>query len=92
MLVLHAGARDIPDLPSAFTGDLLDAAGRTDSRSSEWPAVRALVNLFMRGPTALVSYLCGDGGARVFDELGAVFNWADDTDGDGVEDRLQQDL
>jgi hypothetical protein len=48
-LILHDPGRGLlPDLPSAFTNDLLDAAGHTDDRSAEWPVVRALVNLCMR--------------------------------------------
>jgi hypothetical protein len=41
-----------PELPSAFTCDLLDHAGRTDQASTEWPTVRALVNLYMRSRAA----------------------------------------
>ena len=43
---------------------------------------------------AMVSYLCGDNpfSARLFNELGAVYNWTDDTDGDGIEDLLKQDM
>lgn len=46
-LVLYP-ARGLPDLPSAFTCDLLDAAGRTDQACAEWPAVRTLANLYLR--------------------------------------------
>jgi hypothetical protein len=28
---------------------------------------------------------------RLFNELGGVYNWVDDMDGDGVEDFLKQD-
>jgi hypothetical protein len=43
---------------------------------------------------ALISYLCGDNPwqVRLFNELGAVYNWTDDTDGDGIEDLLKQDM
>ena len=42
----------------------------------------------------MVSYLCGDNPwrVRVFNEIGGVCNWVDDTDGDGIEDELKQDL
>ena len=29
---------------------------------------------------------------RLFNELGGVYNWVDDTDGDGIEDLLKQDM
>ena len=45
-LVLYP-PQGLPDLPSAFTCDLLDAAGRTDQACAEWPAVRALANLYL---------------------------------------------
>lgn len=43
---------------------------------------------------AVVSDLCGANpwGVRLFNELGAVYNWSDDTDGDSVEDQLKMDL
>jgi hypothetical protein len=44
--------------------------------------------------TAMLRYLCGDNPwqVRLFNELGGVYNWVDDMDGDGVEDRLRQDM
>lgn len=43
---------------------------------------------------SLLSYLCGDNPfqARLFNELGAVYNFVTDNDADGIEDRLQHDL
>jgi hypothetical protein len=43
---------------------------------------------------ALISYLCGNNPwqVRLFNELGGVYNWTDDTDGDGIEDLLKQDM
>jgi len=43
---------------------------------------------------AILSYLCGDNPwhMRLFNELGAVYNWTDDTDGDGIEDLVRQDM
>lgn len=43
---------------------------------------------------AIPSYLCGDNPwqMRLFNELGAVYNWTEDTNGDGVEDLVRQDL
>jgi hypothetical protein len=52
MLIVHGGAASRPDLPSAFTCDLLDRAGRVDQGSVEWPTVRALVNLYMHSQAA----------------------------------------
>jgi hypothetical protein len=46
-LVLYP-PQGLPDLPSAFTCDLLDAAGRTDQACAEWPAVRTLANLYLQ--------------------------------------------
>jgi hypothetical protein len=42
----------------------------------------------------LLSYLCGANPfhARLFNELGAVYNFVTDNDGNGIEDRLQHDL
>jgi len=36
-----------PDLPAAFTDDLLDAKGASDTAASSWESHRALVNLFV---------------------------------------------
>jgi len=43
---------------------------------------------------AIISYLCGNNPwqMRIFNELGAVYNWTDDTDGDGIEDLVRQDM
>jgi hypothetical protein len=43
---------------------------------------------------AMVRYLCGANPwqLRLFNELGAVYNWTDDTHGDGVQDLLKQDM
>ncbi|MBI5834546.1 MAG: hypothetical protein HZB16_19785 [Armatimonadetes bacterium] len=48
MVIIHDSRQaKLPDLPSAFTTDLLDAAGRVDAQSTEWPAIRAALNLYM---------------------------------------------
>ena len=43
---------------------------------------------------AMVRYLCGANPwhVRLFNEIGGVYNWVDDRDGDGVEDFLKQDM
>ena len=43
---------------------------------------------------AMLSYLCGDNpfGVRLMNEIGGVYNWTEDTDGDGIEDYLKQDM
>ena len=43
---------------------------------------------------AMVSYLCGNNPwqVRLFNELGAVYNWTDDADRDGLQDQLRQDM
>lgn len=42
----------------------------------------------------MVSYFCGANpwNVRLLNEIGGVYNWVDDTDRDGVEDRLKQDM
>jgi hypothetical protein len=42
----------------------------------------------------LISYLCGNNAlhVRLLTETGGVYNWSEDTDGDGVEDRIKQDM
>jgi hypothetical protein len=52
VLILHDGTGVGPDLPSAFLCDLLDRSGRIDMNCVEWPAIRALVNLYMRSRAA----------------------------------------
>lgn len=49
---------------------------------------------YRRRAEAMVSYLCGDNPwrVRIFNEIGGVYNWVDDTDGDGIEDELKQDM
>jgi hypothetical protein len=51
-LVVRGGAGALPDLPSAFTCDLLDRRGARDADCTKWPATRALVNLFMHSQGA----------------------------------------
>jgi hypothetical protein len=43
---------------------------------------------------AIISDLCGNNPwqVRLFNELGGVYNWTDDTNGDGVQDLLKQDM
>ncbi|MHB0997676.1 MAG: hypothetical protein ACYC27_00405 [Armatimonadota bacterium] len=42
----------------------------------------------------MLSYLCGDNpfGVRLLNEIGGVYNWTEDSDGDGIEDYLKQDM
>lgn len=49
---------------------------------------------YLRRATAMLSYLCGDNpwGVRILNETGGVYNWVEDTDRDGVEDRLWQNM
>ena len=55
ILVYDSKEKQIPDLPTGFTTDLLDSQGRTDSQSAEWSAVRTLVNLYMRSTGARIA-------------------------------------
>ena len=52
VLVHRSGTGGVPEFPSAFTNDLLDAAGRTDRDCTEWPVIRSLVNLYMNSRAA----------------------------------------
>lgn len=52
VIVYDAERRLFPDLPSAFTNDLLDADSQTDEQSAEWPTIRALTNLYMHSHAA----------------------------------------
>lgn len=52
LLVVSGGAAALPDLPLAFTDDFIDAQGRKDAASAQWPRQRALVNSFMHGRAA----------------------------------------
>ncbi|HZG65888.1 MAG TPA: hypothetical protein VEZ12_04045, partial [Herpetosiphonaceae bacterium] len=58
VLVYDSRRRLVPDYPSAFTANLLDRRGRRDAASREWPAMRALVNLYLRSRGA---HLAGAG-------------------------------
>lgn len=49
LLIVTGDTRgEIPDLPLAFTDDFVDAAGRKDAESAQWPVYRPLVNLYLR--------------------------------------------
>ncbi|HOX37804.1 MAG TPA: hypothetical protein PL033_07430 [Candidatus Brocadiia bacterium] len=52
VIVYDGSGGIIPEMPSAFTNDLLDAKGRTDGDSSEWAVIRPLANLYMRSQAA----------------------------------------
>ena len=49
---------------------------------------------YLQRALALVSELCGKNPLRVrlLTETGGVYNWSDDMDGDGLEDRIRQDM
>jgi len=49
---------------------------------------------YLKRTEAMIGYLCGANpwGVRLLNELGGVYNWVEDTDGDGIEDYLKQDL
>ncbi|RYD31318.1 MAG: hypothetical protein EOP87_14965 [Verrucomicrobiaceae bacterium] len=49
------GPDGAPDLPSAFTDDFIDSAGRRDAAATTWAGHRELVNLFMRSRGAKLS-------------------------------------
>ena len=43
---------------------------------------------------AMISYLCGSNPfkVRLFTETGGIYNWSNDNDGDGIEDKIKQDM
>jgi len=43
---------------------------------------------------SMVSYLCGNNPwhVRLLNEMGGVYNWVEDTDRDGIEDQMNQDM
>lgn len=49
---------------------------------------------YLKRTEAMLSYLCGDNpfGVRLMNELGGVYNWTEDSNGDGIEDYLKQDM
>ncbi|MHB1456556.1 MAG: hypothetical protein ACYC0V_06540 [Armatimonadota bacterium] len=49
---------------------------------------------YLKRTEAMLSYLCGDNpfGVRLMNEIGGVYNWTEDSDGDGIEDYLKQDM
>lgn len=54
VIVFDAAKGVFPEMPSAFTNDLLDAFGRTDHDCAEWNAIRTLTNLYMRSQAARI--------------------------------------
>lgn len=51
-LIITGGASALPDLPLVFSDDFIDAEGKKDQASAQWPRQRFLVNLFMRSRAA----------------------------------------
>ena len=51
-LIVSGGKKALPDLPLVFTDDFIDAQGRRDKQSAQWPRQRALANLFMQSRAA----------------------------------------
>ncbi len=52
IILRDSASGHLPEFPSAFTCDLLDAAGRTDRNCREWPVIRSLVDLYMHSRAA----------------------------------------
>jgi len=97
---IHFGYRNSP---GTMTLTYMNKEGRVqifNYIAGHW--IQALADLYATTGTpryrdraeALISYLCGDNPfhVRLLNELGAVYNWTDDTDGDGLEDKLKQDM
>lgn len=96
---VHFGLRVSPDKIT----NIWSAGGKTQLfyyQTGHW--IHALADLYAltgepryrRRAEAMTAYLCGDNPfrARLFNEMGGVYNWSDDTDGDGIEDTLKQDM
>jgi hypothetical protein len=56
-LVVSGGKDALPDLPLAFTDDLIDAQGHKDQQASQWSRQRTLVNLFMHSRAAKLMHI-----------------------------------
>lgn len=55
VLVYDSKGKELPDMPTAFTNDLLDSDGKTDKSSKEWNAVSKLMNLYMKSKGAYLA-------------------------------------
>ena len=102
--LVHIGQRRTgPDRLSFLWGWNERSPGRTFIflyASGHW--IHALAKLYgLTGDSryreraeAMVSYLCGANPWRVrlLNEIGGVYNWVEDKDGDGIEDELKQDM
>lgn len=97
---VHFGFRD---KPGKMTHAWMNTKGRVQFfyyLTGHW--IHAMADLYAAtGETrysqraeAMVSYLCGDNPwqVRLFTETGGIYNWSDDSDGDGVEDLLKFDI
>jgi hypothetical protein len=102
--VVHFGIRITPDTMTYNWSRLSPSWGSRNYiffyQSGHW--IQALSRLYAltgepryrRRAEAMVSYFCGDNpwGLRLINEIGGVYNWVEDRDGDGVEDNLKQDM
>lgn len=101
---IHFAARIAPDRMSyLWGGSAPGVGGRTHIffyKTGHW--IHALAKMYrmtgdrryLRRADRMVKYLCGDNPfrVRILSELGGVYNWVEDTDGDGIEDKLQFDM
>ena len=96
---VHFGLRTAPDRMT-YIWPGADHARFFYYQSGHW--IHALADLFAltgearyrQRAEAMVSYLCGNNPwqVRLFNELGAVYNWTDDANRDGLQDQLRQDM
>ena len=101
---VHFGLRIRPDIMTfnwrALSTQCPDTVRVYFYQTGHW--IHALARLYaVTGETryrdralAMVRYLCGANPwhVRLLNEMGGVYNWVDDRDGDGVEDYLKQDM
>jgi hypothetical protein len=102
--VVHFGLRTQPGVMTFKWSHLAPNLSRRNTiylyQTGHW--IHALANLhaltgearYRDRADAMIAYLCGVNPwhARLLNELGGVYNWVEDMDGDGVEDYLKQDM
>jgi len=102
--VIHFGLRTQPEVMTFKWSHLAPHLSKRNTiylyQTGHW--IRALANLYtLTGESryrdraqAMIAYLCGANPwhVRLLNELGGVYNWVEDMDGDGTEDWLKQDM
>lgn len=103
--VTHFGLRRTPDSMTYIWGQVDKDSWKGHNfiffyQSGHWTHALARLYLatgdvrYLKRAEQMISYLCGKNpwGVRLFNELGGVYNWVEDTDQDGIEDYLKYDM